>query len=158
MAVDCIASTVGLVDTIVHLWPVLAGSTSLDLFLDHAFECTDAHASLTMTSQSVMTSEGVAAETWVWFRTCVNLGMSLEVVSSDEALLAVVAAELSVTKVRLNMRFYILLAAELLVAVIEFASPLLISGIWAFDELCNVVKVDIGLLDRGLNAWLEVEI
>ena len=52
-----IASAVGFVDTIVHLGPVLAGSTSLDFLLDDSFERTDAHASLTVTSQSIMTSE-----------------------------------------------------------------------------------------------------
>ena len=53
----CVASAVGFVDTVVHLGPVLAGSTSLNFLLDDSFERTDAHTSLTMTSQSIMASK-----------------------------------------------------------------------------------------------------
>ena len=65
--------------------------------------------------------------------------MTLEIVSSDETLLAVVAAELPVTEMSLNVRLDVLLTTKALVAVVKFAGPLLVRWVWSFDELCNVV-------------------
>ncbi len=84
--------------------------------------------------------------------------MALKIVSTDEALLAVVAAELSITEMSLHMGFDVLFAAEALVAVLKLACPLLVGWVWAFDELCDVVKVDVGFLDGCLDTWLQVEV
>lgn len=65
--------------------------------------------------------------------------MTLEIVPSDEALLAVVAAELPVTEMSLNVGLNVLLTTKALVAVVKFADPFLVGWVWSFDELCDVV-------------------
>ena len=148
----------GLVEAVFHLWSVFPGPTSLDVLLDHAIKCTNAHSSLPMPGQGVMAGEGVSAKTGIGLGACVNFGMSLEVMAAHEALLAVVTSELSVAEMSLNVGFDVFLATEFLVATFKIASPLVVHRIWAFDVLGNVIKTDVRLLDGGLNAWLQVEV
>ena len=87
-----------------------------------------------------------------------DFGVTLEIVSSDKTLLAVVAAELSVTEMSLHMRLDVLFATKAFVAVFVLADPLLVDGVRPFDELCDVVKVDVGFLNGSTYAWLKVEV
>lgn len=84
--------------------------------------------------------------------------MPLEIMASHESFIAVIALELSIIKVSLDMRFDVLLPAESLVAIVEFANPLVVYRIWPFNVLCNVVQCDIRLLDGSADAWFEVEV
>lgn len=148
----------GLFKPIIHFWSVLSRSSSLNLFSHNTFECADTHASLSVSCQCIVPSEGVAAKTSIGFGTGMNLGMSFQVVSSNEAFVAVIAFELSVTKVGLNMGFDVLFSAEPFVAVLELAYPLLVFWVRPFNVLCNIIESDVCLFNRGFDAWVEVEV
>ena len=146
MVVSCAA---GFVESVVHIRTMFSRATSLDDFLDDAFECTDAHTSLAMSCQSIVPGEGIAACTGVWLAARVDLGVAFEVVASNKALVAVVAAELTIAKMCLDMRLDVFFAAELFVAVFVFADPFVVAWVWSFNELSDVVESDIGFFDRG---------
>jgi len=78
--------------------------------------------------------------------TAVNLCVTLQVVLSNKALAAVVALELTVTKMGLDVSTNVLLAAELLVAPIEEAGPLAIAVILGTDELLDILRRDASVL------------
>jgi hypothetical protein len=154
-----LAGSSGFVNTFVHLRAMLAGSTALDWRLDDALERTDTHTALSVARERVMSSEGVATQTRIWLGARMNLGMSLEVVATNEALVAVVALELSVAQMGLYMGLDVLFAAEALVAVLVPADPLVVAArLGAFNELSNIVNRDVGLLNRGFDSRLEIEI
>jgi hypothetical protein len=87
-----------------------------------------------------------------------DLSVSLEVVATNEALVAVIAFELTITKVGLNVRLNVLFAAETFVAILVSADPLVVRRLRTLDELRNVVNGDVGFLNGGFDAGLEVEI
>ena len=121
-----VTAATGLVETIIHLRAMLARPATFDGLLDDTFEGTNTHASLAVSGESIMPGEGVAAETRVWLGAGMDLGMSLQVVTSNEALVAVVAFELTITKMSLDVGLDVLLAAETLIAVFVFANPLVV--------------------------------
>lgn len=137
---------------------MLPGSTALDLFSDDALKGSNAHASLSMSCQCIMSSECVSAQARVGFGAGVDLGMSLQVVSSDEAFSAVIASELSVAKMGLYVRFDVLFTSKSLVAIFVFANPLVIHRIGSFNELGDIVEGDIGFFNGCTNAWFEIEV
>lgn len=136
-----------LVESIIHFRTMFPGSTTLDDLLDDSLKCTNAHTTLPMSSQGIMPGKGIATRTWVRFAAGVNLGMALEIVASDEAFLAMVATELSVTQMSLNMRLDVLFSAESLVAVFVLANPFVVSRVWPFNELCDVIEGDVCLFN-----------
>lgn len=85
------------VNSIVHLRPSFLRPASLHILLNNTFKSTDAHTTLAMASQCVVSSKRVAAKTWVWFRSGVDLCMAFKVMTTNEALLAVVASELTIS-------------------------------------------------------------
>jgi hypothetical protein len=133
-------------------------SATFDELPSDSVDCSNAHSSLSVSSKSVLSSECVPAETRIWFRACMNFGMPLEIVSTDEALVAVITLELSIVKVSLHVRFDVLFPAETLVAIVELANPLVVRRIWPFYVLCNIVQSDVSLLDGSADAWFEVEV
>ena len=137
---------------------MLSRSATFDELPSDSIDCTNAHSSLSVSSKSVLSSECVPAETRIWFRACMNFGMPLEIVSTDEALVAVITLELSIVKVSLHVRFDVLFPAEALVAIVELANPLVVRRIWPFYVLCNIVQSDVSLLDGSADAWFEVEV
>jgi hypothetical protein len=137
---------------------MLSRSATFDKLPSDSIDCTNAHSSLSVSSKSVLSSEGVPTETRIWFRARMNFGMPLEIVSTDEALVAVITLELSIVKVSLYVRFDVLFPAEALVAVVELANPLVVRRIWPFYVLCNIVQGDVSLLDGSADAWFEVEV
>ena len=137
---------------------MLSRSATFDELSRNSINCTDAHASLSMSSKSVLSSECVPAETGIWFRACMDFGMPLEIVSTDEAFVAVIALELPIVKVSLHVRFDVLFPAEALVAIVELANPLVVRRIWPFYVLCNIVQGDVSLLDGSADSWFEVEV
>ena len=152
----CSTSAGGFVHSIIHLRPVLAWSTSLDLFLDDTLESTNAHTSLTMSGQSIVSSEGVTAEAWVWFATSVNLGVTLEIMTPDEALAAVVTTELSITEVSLHVGLDVLFTTEALIAVLRMCRPICCR--WGLDHRCTVeifVKCDVCLFNGCLRCRVQ---
>jgi hypothetical protein len=50
-----------------------------------------------------MPSEYVATKTFIWFVSSVNLGVTLQVMSPNEALVAMIALILAITKVGLDV-------------------------------------------------------
>ena len=76
-----------------------------------------------------------------------NLSMTLEVMAADEAFLAVVASELPITEVSLDMRLDVLLTTESLVAIFILADPFVVIGHWTVDELRDIVEADICFFD-----------
>ena len=105
---------------------MLPRPAAFDLFPDNPFKCSDAHSPLPMSRQSVVAGKCVTAEACVRFRASMDLGVPFQVVSSNETLFAVVASELSVTQVSLDMRLDVFFATKLLVTVLELASPLVL--------------------------------
>lgn len=136
-----------LIETIIHFWSALLGSSSFDILLDYTFESANAHPTLSMSRQCVVSSERVAAETWIRLGPSMDLRMALQVMATNEALLAVIASKLPISQVCLNMGFDVLFPAKLLAALFVSAHVLAINRIGPFDELCNIVDGDIGILD-----------
>lgn len=139
--------SVGFIHAIFHLRSMLLGPPSLDDLLHNAIEGANAHSSLSMPRQGVVAGKRISTQTRMGFRAGMDFGVALEVVASDEALLAVITAELPVTKMGLYMGFDILFAAESLVASFIYAAPFVVNRIRTLDKLCNVVQADIGLFD-----------
>ena len=154
---DTLAGAVGLVEAVVHLRAeVLAGPALLDDLLDHALEGTNAVTALPVAGEGVVARKRVAAEAGVRLRARMDLGVALEIVAAHKTLAAVVAAELAVAQVGLHVRLDVFFAPELLVAVFVLADPFGVDGVGAFDELGDVVKGHVGLLDGGADTGLQV--
>jgi hypothetical protein len=143
-----------LIKALVHLWSVLSGSPSLDHLLDNTIKCANAHSSLSVPCQGVVTSKWVSTETRVRLAAGMYFGMAFQVVASNETFLAVVASELTIAKMGLDVGLDVLLPTELLIAILKFANPFVIHRVWSFDELRNFIQADVGLLNRCLNARL----
>lgn len=153
-----LAGTLGLVETLVHLGAVLAWATSLDDLLDSTFERADAHATLTVTGQSVVTGERVAASTRVWLVAGVDLSVAFQVVASYEAFAAMVAAELTVAEMGLNVGFDVFLSAEAFVAFRIGADPFVVHGVGTVNELYDVVECNVCFFNRCRYSRLKIEI
>jgi hypothetical protein len=89
--------------TLFHIWAALPWPSTLGCLPDHAVVAADAHASLSMTGQCVVSSKDVSAETLVWFITGVDFGVTLKIMSADKALLAMITFELTVTEMSLDV-------------------------------------------------------
>jgi hypothetical protein len=137
---------------------VLSGPASFDELSCHSINGTDAHSSLSVSSESVLSSKGITAKTRIWLGPRMNLCMPLEIMASHESFIAVIALELSIIKVGLDVRFDVFLPAKSLIAIVEFANPLVVHRIWPFYVQCNVIQRDVCLLDGSTDAWFEVEV
>src|SRR3954451_15871886 len=91
---------------------------SLDFFSDDTLKSTNTHASLSVSGQGIMSGKCIAAKASVGLLAGVNLGMSLEVVSADEALFAMVAPKLPIAQMSLYVGLDVLFPTKLLVAVL----------------------------------------
>ena len=111
------AGPLGFINPFITVWPCLLWSATLDLFLYYTLKSANTHPALAMPCQSIVPGEAVAASARVRFDPAVDLRVPLEVMLPNEALPAVIAAELSVTKMGLDMGFYVLLSAEFLIAL-----------------------------------------
>ncbi|KAI6751422.1 hypothetical protein HG531_006118 [Fusarium graminearum] len=131
---------------------LLGRSSSLDNLTHDIVESTNTHASLTVSSESVVASEAVAAFTGIRLDSSVDLGMSLKIVLPDEALLACGTLVLTVVEVSLNVRLDVLLAAELLTTVLVCACPFAVACIGAADELSDLILSHTGLCLGLLNV------
>jgi hypothetical protein len=87
-----------------------------------------------------------------------DLGVPFEIVAAHESFVAVIALELPIVEVSLDMRFDVLLPAESLIAIVEVANPLVVRRIGPVYVLCNVIQGNIGLLNGGADAWIKVEV
>lgn len=92
-----------------------------------------------MASKTVTTFAGVRLDPSVY------LGVSLQVMLTNKALLAVWALILAVIKMRLDVRLDILLSPETLATVIIQAKPLAVSWVWSLYKLCDIFRVHSGL-------------
>ena len=106
------AASLGFVESFVKLWPCLLWSAALHLFLYNTFKGTNTHAALAMSGQSIVPGEAITAFARVRFDPAVDFRVPLEVVLPDEALPAMIATELSVAKMCLDMRLDILLSSS----------------------------------------------
>lgn len=107
-----LALRVGFRHASVHVWPMLLRSPALLLCPDGTREPSWTHTALTMASEGVHASECASAETNIVLYPHVDLGVPLEIVLADEALLADVAHELPVTEMSLDVCADVLAAAE----------------------------------------------
>lgn len=147
-----------LVDSFVHLGPMLSWPAFLHHLLDYTLECSDAITALSVARQSIVARECIATEARIWLGTGVDLGVSLQVVAADKTLVAVIASELSIAEMGLHMGLDILFPSKFLVAFFILANPLIVNRIWSLDKLGNVIQRDVGLLDRGVHSRLEMQI
>lgn len=143
---------------VIHLRAVLPRSTFLDHLLNNALKCANAIPSLAMACQSIMTGKCVAAQAWVWLGPGMDFGVSFEIVTSHKTLAAVVASKLSIAEVGLDMRLDVFFPAEFLVAVVIFAHPFVVNGVWPFDELGNVIQGDICLFDGSAHTRFQFKV
>lgn len=111
-----------------------------------------------MACQGILSCESVSAIALVGLDPRVYLGVPLEIVCPDEALIAVIAFILSIPQVGLHMRLYIFLSAEPLVAAGKCADPLVIHGVGPLDIGRNLVQGDARVFDRGIEIGVEVKI
>lgn len=84
------------VESIVHLRSALLGPSSLHILLDDTLEGADTHSTLAVSSQCIVSGKGVSTKTWVRLGAGVNLGMPLEVMTTNEAFLAMIAPKLAI--------------------------------------------------------------
>lgn len=97
-----------------------------------------------------MSRKTVSTLAWVRFQSSMYFRMSLQIVDSDKAFVAMIAFELTITEMSLDMRFDILLAPKFLSATRVDTSPFLsavyrtIFGIGLFHVRRDVVKRDTG--------------
>jgi hypothetical protein len=131
---------------------VLARTTTSDLRTLEAWKSTVTDSTLAVACESILSGEAVAAGALVGLVAAVDLCVTLEVVLSDEALAAVVALELAITEMGLDVGTNVLLAAELLVAPIEETGPLAIAVILGADEALNVLGRDASVLDASVDV------
>jgi hypothetical protein len=132
---------------------VLARTTASDLRTLKARKSTVTDSTLTVASESILSSKTIAARALVGLVTTVNLCVTLQVVLSNETLAAVIALELAITEMGLDMGTNILLATELLVASIKETGPFAIAVVLGADELLNILRRDASVL----NASVDVE-
>jgi hypothetical protein len=126
-------------ETLRDIIVVFARATTSDLRALEAGKSTVTDSTLAVACESILSGETVAAGALVGLVTTVYLCVTLQVVLSDEALAAVVALELAITKMGLDVGTNVLLAAELLVAPIEETGPLAIAVILGADEALNIL-------------------
>ena len=81
-----------------------------------------------------------------------DFGVPFEIVTSHKTLAAVVASKLSIAQMGLDMRLNVLFSAELLVAVIIFADPFVVSAIRGLDELRDVIQSDVCRFDGSAHT------
>ena len=93
-----------------------------------------------MASQGILSGKAVAARALVRLVATVNLCVTLEVMLSNEALAAVIALELAIAKMGLDVGTDVLLAPELLVASIKQTGPLAIAVILGADETLDILR------------------
>jgi len=90
--------------------------------------------------ESIMARKAVAALTWVWLDSSVDLGVALEIVLADEAFLAGWALILPVIEMGLDVALDILFPSKAFPAVLVATDPLAINRIWTFDVDGNFVE------------------
>jgi hypothetical protein len=78
-------------------------TTTFCCFAHNTLVTADAHSSLSVSSQSIVPREYVATKTFIWFVSGVDLGVTLQVMSANEALVAMVTLILAITKVGLDV-------------------------------------------------------
>ena len=98
--------------SLIHFRPMLSRTTALSGLAHNTLVAANAHASLPMPGQGIMSGEHIAAETFIWFVTGVYLGVALKVVSADEAFIAVITLVLTISKVCLDMGLDVLFPSE----------------------------------------------
>jgi hypothetical protein len=130
----------GLLETLRDVVGVLAWAAASGLRTLVTRESAVADSTLTVTGQGILSSKAVAARALVGLVATVNLCVTLEVMLSNEALAAVIALELAIAEVGLDVGTDVLLAAELLVASIKQTGPLAIAVILGADETLDILR------------------
>lgn len=87
----------------------------------------------------------------MWFLSSVNLGMTLQVMLPNEALIAVIAAPLPISKVSLHVRSNVFFAPKKLVASVVSAHVLVVI-VWTYNVHRNLVLSDSGLFVGSVNV------
>lgn len=137
---------------------MLLGTAALCVFAHNALVSSDAHPTLPVTSQGVMTGEHVSTETFVGLVSSMNLSMAFQIVATDEALVAMIAFELAVTQVGLDMGLDILLPAKPSFTAWMEADPFAILGVRARDVRSDLIDGDTGLVDGCVDPFVKVQV
>jgi hypothetical protein len=131
---------------------ILARTTTSDLRALKAGKSTITDPTLAVACESILSGKAIATGALVGLVAAVDLCVTLQVVLSNEALATVVALELTVTKMGLDVSTNVLLAAELLVASVKETGPLAIAVILGADELLNILRRDTSVLDASVDV------
>jgi hypothetical protein len=83
--------------------------------------------------------------------------MALQIVAAYETLAAMIALELPIPEVRLNVRFDVLFSTESPVTAIVRANPFVVFGIRTGDICCDVIQGDTSVFDGRINSGIKIE-
>lgn len=143
----------GLFEALRHVAVGLAGSAAADFAAALvAWKCSFTDTALTVAGQGVLSGEAVATGALVRLVAAVDLRVALQVVLADKAFTAMIALELTVAEVSLDMSTNVLLAAKLLVAAVEKASPLAIAVVLRANVALDFLSTDASVFDTGVNV------
>ena len=105
-----------------------------------------------------MAGENVSTEALVGLVSRVNFGMAFEIVTTDEALAAVVALVLAVTQVGLDVGLDVLLPAKPSLAARVETDPFAILGVRTRDVRSDLIDGDPGLVDGCVDPVIKVQV
>jgi hypothetical protein len=107
----------------------LGRATTLGGLGNHSGKAANAHITLAVTCESILSGEARTTSTCERLIAAVCLEVTFEIMSADEMFLADVALELTVSKVCLDVRLNVLLPPKAAKAVREQTYPLAVLGI-----------------------------
>lgn len=147
-----------LLQSLTHIRSMLSRSATLRRLSHDPFVTADAHSSLPVPGQCVMSCKHVSTETFIWLVSGMDFGVPLQVVSANKAFITVVTLVLAIAQVCLDMRLYIFLSAKSSATPGMKAHPFPISRVWAVNKGGDLVNCNSGLVDGRMNSSIEVEV
>jgi hypothetical protein len=137
----------GLIKSFFNIWAILSWPATFDDLFHNALKGSNAHPSLTVSSQCIMAGKAIATKTRIRLNTTVDLCVTFKIMLADEAFLAVWTLILAITKMCLHMRLNVFLASKTLLALWKQTSPFLIGGIRAFDVTSDIINGNASVCD-----------
>lgn len=144
--------------TLIHFRTVLLRTAALRCLAHDTFVSSDAHPTLPVAGQGIVAGKNVPAKTFVGLVSSVDFGVTLEIVATHKALAAMIALELTVTQVCLDVRLDVLFSAEASPAACMEADPFAIPLVRAVDKRGNLIDCDTSLVDGCMDSVVEVKV
>lgn len=136
---------------------LLGRTTTASGFLGVTIVAADAHVALAVTSESILASKTSTTAAGERLLASVGLQVALEIVASDERLVANIALVGAIIEMGLDMGLDVLLATEASVlAILPQTHPFAVLGIGAGDVLVDLIAGDTGLTNGRLHTSIQV--